>query len=63
MSMKLGASSGTYNVRASELARDKTVKSIKCLVHFLDGTEATFELDVSIRQFEFFPSNDQFLSL
>ena len=46
MSMKLRASSGTYNVRASELARDKTIKTVKCVVHFLDDTEATFEIDV-----------------
>lgn len=47
MSMKLRASSGTYNVRASELARDKTIKTVKCVVHFLDDTEASFEIDVS----------------
>ena len=45
--MKLRASSGTYNVRASELARDKTIKTVKCVVHFLDDTEASFEIDVS----------------
>ena len=49
MSMKLGASSGTYNVRASELARNKPVtKSIRCVVRFLDDSEAIFEIDVSI---------------
>ena len=49
MSMKLRASSGTYNVRASELARDKPImKTVKCIVHFLDDSEAAFEIDVSI---------------
>ena len=49
MSMKLGASSGSYNVQASELARNKSVtKSIRCFVRFLDESEAVFEIDVSI---------------
>ena len=49
MSVKLRASSGTYNVQASELARDmrQPVKTVRCIVHFLDDTEATFEIDVS----------------
>ena len=51
MSMKLGASSGTYNVRDSELARNKPVtKSIRCVVRFLDDSEAIFEIDVSIHR-------------
>lgn len=40
-------SSGTYNVRASELAREKRVKAIRCTVFFLDDSQQTFELDVS----------------
>ncbi|XP_054706280.1 LOW QUALITY PROTEIN: tyrosine-protein phosphatase non-receptor type 4-like [Uloborus diversus] len=38
-------SSGTYNVRASELAREKRVKTIRCTVFFLDHSQQTFELD------------------
>lgn len=38
-------SSGTYNVRASELAREKRVKAIRCTVFFLDDSQQTFELD------------------
>ncbi|KFM70582.1 Tyrosine-protein phosphatase non-receptor type 4, partial [Stegodyphus mimosarum] len=38
-------SSGTYNVRASELAREKRVKTIRCTVFFLDDSQQTFELD------------------
>ena len=52
MSMKLGASSGTYNVQASELARNKPVtKSVRCVVRFLDDSEAVFEIDVSTTDF------------
>lgn len=38
-------SSGTYNVRASELAREKRVKTIRCTVFFLDDSQQTFEID------------------
>ncbi|GIY99481.1 hypothetical protein CEXT_626062 [Caerostris extrusa] len=38
-------SSGTYNVRASELAREKRVKTIRCIVFFLDDSQQTFEID------------------
>ena len=48
MSMKYRATSGTYNVRATEMARDKSVKTVRCIVHFLDDTETTFDIDVSI---------------
>ena len=49
MSMKLRASSGTYNVRASEQARDfKAVKTVRCVVHFLDDTEVILDIDVSL---------------
>ena len=48
MSVKLRASSGTYNVRASEMQRDRPIiKTVRCHVHFLDDTEAEFEVDVS----------------
>ena len=47
MSMKYRATSGTYNVRATEMARDKSVKTVRCIVHFLDDTETTFDIDVS----------------
>ena len=48
MSMKLRATSGTYNVRESEQARDNLAKTVRCSVHFLDDVEASFEVDVSI---------------
>ncbi|EEC11951.1 protein 4.1G, putative [Ixodes scapularis] len=42
----LGSSSGTYHVRASELARDvKSIKSLRCIVFFLDDTQHTFDLE------------------
>eukprot|EP00106_Octopus_bimaculoides_P003360 XP_014770802.1 PREDICTED: tyrosine-protein phosphatase non-receptor type 4-like isoform X3 [Octopus bimaculoides] len=44
MSIKL-VSSGSYNVRASEMAHDRQLKTITCLVHFLDDTEEYFEID------------------
>ena len=49
MSMKL-VSSGSYNVRASEMAhlQDRQPKTVNCVVHFLDDTEETFEIDVRI---------------
>lgn len=43
-------SSGSYNVRASEMAHyppDRTPKVISCVVHFLDDNHQTFEVDVS----------------
>jgi len=46
--MKLGAASGTYNVQATESAKVSTrpsYKSIRCIVHFLDDAESTFEID------------------
>jgi len=49
MSVKLRASSGTYHVQASELAgrtpSSLAVKGVPCRVHFLDDTEATFDID------------------
>ena len=50
MSMKLGAASGTYNVQATESAKvtsRPSYKTVRCIVHFLDDAEATFEIDVS----------------
>lgn len=48
MSIKL-VSSGSYNVRASEMAhnQDRQPKTVNCVVHFLDETDETFEVDVS----------------
>ncbi len=50
MSLRYRATSGTYNVRATEMARDKTsgVKTLRCIVHFLDDTETAFDIDVSL---------------
>lgn len=42
--------SGTYNVRDSEVVRDAgrmAQRSLVCTVHFLDGSQDDFELDVS----------------
>ena len=49
MSMKLVPSSGSYNVRASEMAhlQDRTPRAVNCAVHFLDDTVENFEVDVS----------------
>ena len=49
MSMRL-VSSGSYNVRASEMAHyphERQPKAIPCIVHFLDDSHETFEVDVS----------------
>jgi len=44
----LAGSSGTYNVRATELAVDRgRLKSINATVVFLDDTQHCFKLDVS----------------
>jgi tyrosine-protein phosphatase non-receptor type 4 len=44
----LAGSSGTYNVRATELAVDRgRLKSINATVIFLDDTQHCFKLDVS----------------
>lgn len=43
-----GGSSGTYNVRASELARDRgRLKTLNVTVVFLDDTQHTFQLEVN----------------
>lgn len=43
----LAGSSGTYNVRATELAIDRgRLKSINATVVFLDDTQHCFKLDV-----------------
>ena len=49
MSMKL-VSSGSYNVRASEMAhlQERQPKCVNCVVHFLDETLESFDIDVSI---------------
>ncbi|GBN09644.1 hypothetical protein AVEN_101984-1 [Araneus ventricosus] len=41
----LVGSSGTYNMHASELALEKHVKTIRCIVCFLDDFQQTFEMD------------------
>lgn len=44
----LAGSSGTYNVRATELAIDRgRIKSINVTVVFLDDTQHCFKLEVS----------------
>jgi hypothetical protein len=60
MSMRL-VSSGSYNVRASEMAhypQDRQPKVIPCIVHFLDDSHETFEVDVSING-RYISFNDQ----
>ena len=46
--MKLNVSSGSYNVRESELYKGicPPGKLIRCRVHFLDDSEGNFEIDV-----------------
>ncbi|XP_052809205.1 tyrosine-protein phosphatase non-receptor type 4-like isoform X5 [Mya arenaria] len=47
MSMRVN-SQGSYNVQASEMAHfpaDRTPKVITCIVHFLDDSHQTFEVD------------------
>lgn len=41
-----GGSSGTYNVRATELARDRRLKTLTVTVIFLDDTKQLFQLEV-----------------
>lgn len=40
-------SSGSYNVRASELAKERPRKALAAVVQFLDDTQHTFHVDVS----------------
>ncbi|KAF6209442.1 hypothetical protein GE061_015189 [Apolygus lucorum] len=40
-----GGSSGTYNVRATELARDRRLKTLSVTVVFLDDTKQLFQLE------------------
>ncbi len=49
MSMKLGNTSGVYHVRGMEMSREKSLKTVKCIVHFLDDSDMTFEIDVSTK--------------
>lgn len=47
-------SSGTYNVRASEQAKERRRKTIDLVVVFLDDSQHTFHVDVSaIHQLQF----------
>ena len=50
MSVKFSISSGSYNVRQSELQRDirHVNRLLTCRVHFLDDSEGNFEIDVRI---------------
>lgn len=40
------SNSGSYNVRASEMAREKQERRMRCLVEFLDNSEEIFEVEV-----------------
>ena len=49
MSRTFAGLSGTYNVRANELALKKNAgKQIRCLVYFLDDSQHPFLLDVCL---------------
>ena len=48
MSRRFRASSGSYNVRASEIAREKQERRMRCLVAFLDDSEHIFEVEVKM---------------
>lgn len=41
------STSGTYNVRATELARDRKLNIFNVTVQFLDETEHPFQIEVS----------------
>lgn len=48
MSGMIRSSSGTYNVRQNEIIQTKSeppVKAVKCVIHFLDDTSHTLEVD------------------
>lgn len=45
------STSGTYNVRASELARDRKLNIFNVTVQFLDETEHPFQIEVSFVDF------------
>lgn len=49
MSRRFRASSGSYNVRASEIAREKQERRMRCLVAFLDDSEHIFEVEVNTK--------------
>lgn len=40
-------SSGSYNVRASEQAKERRHKTLSAVVLFLDDSQHTFQIDVS----------------
>ena len=42
------SSSGTYNVRASELARERKLNIFNVTVVFLDDTQHSFQIEVSL---------------
>lgn len=42
------SSSGTYNVRASELARDRKLNIFNITVQFLDDIQHVFQIEVSL---------------
>lgn len=42
------SSSGTYNVRASELARERKLNIFNVTVQLLDDTQHTFQIEVSV---------------
>lgn len=41
------STSGTYNVRASELARERKLNIFNVTVQFLDDTQHSFQIEVS----------------
>jgi len=63
MSLKLNVSSGSYNVRESELFKDirSPGKLVRCRVHFLDDSEGNFEIDVRYVFLFFFQFNFEIL--
>ena len=46
----IGGASGTYNVRASELARHKALRTIRVQVTFLDDSTQVFEIEVTFTE-------------
>ncbi|XP_071955024.1 tyrosine-protein phosphatase non-receptor type 4-like isoform X2 [Antedon mediterranea] len=45
MSRRFRTSSGSYNVRANEIAREQQERKMRCIIAFLDDTEHTFEIE------------------
>lgn len=57
----LSGSSGSYHVRGAELARNRRLKSLSATVTFLDDTQHTFQLDVSLYNIFYFIKSNNYI--